>query len=175
MPATPLFRHAKDVFIEDNVYYLGDPDDPASPLYTGKMPTPDATGLVASGGGVEITCGVHIGDVHVTVEVWPDSPPVVLDAWDDAAETSATWAGGHIEVIGGSTDDVPGFPVELPSGAGTYRVRAYVRGRDAGEDRGQDDPPEEHVVQIWPAPAAPETLLKATDQVGSMARQHRSS
>jgi hypothetical protein len=77
-----------------------------------------------------------------------------------------------VQVIGASTDDVPGFPVDLPAGAGSYRVRVCVRGRDAGEDRGPGDPPEVHLVQIWPAPAAAEALLKATDEVGKVWRQH---
>jgi len=167
-----LFQHTEDVFVEDNVYYLADPNDPASPFHTGEIPTPDVTGLVASGSGVvQVTCGVNTGDVHITVEAWPDAPPAGLDSWDDAAETSVAWSSGKVDVIGASTDDVPGFPVGLPSGAGSYRVRVHVRGRDAGEDRGPDDPAEEHLVQIWPAPAAPEALLKATDQVGSMWRQ----
>lgn len=173
MPGTAQFRHADTVFIEDNVYFLGDPEDPDSPIYTGEVPTPDRTGLVASGAGVvQITCGVNTGDVHIAVEVWPDAAPVDLHAWDDAAEASVAWPVSQVRVIGASTEDVPGFPVELPARQGAYRVRVCVRDRDAGEDRGPHDPPEKHLVQIWPAPAAPELLLKATDQVGAVWRQN---
>jgi hypothetical protein len=60
-----------------------------------------------------------------------------------------------------------------PPGAGSYRVRVHARGRDAGAERDvvPGRPVEEHLVQIWPALAAPETIHKTTDEVGAGYRE----
>jgi hypothetical protein len=175
MPAAPLTTTTAEVFIEDNVFILTDPNDPDTPLYTGNIHTPDTTGLLATApGAVQVTCGVHLGNVTITVEVWPETPPTDLDDWDDAAEVSVTWPTTDVEVIGAATDDTPGFPLTLPFPPGQpYRVRGQARNRDAGEDRDDTDPPEQHLLRIWPAPTAPDHLLKATDQIGALWRQPR--
>ncbi len=164
----PLTTTTASVFIEDNVIFLGDPDDPDSPIHTGDVPPPDATGLIsATDGAVQITCGVNVGHVTITVQTWHQPPPTTIDDWDDVAETSVHWNTDRIQVIGASVDDAPTFPIDLPpTQQHTYRARDHARNRDAGEDRNDTDPTEHHLLQIWPAPQTPNQLLKATDTIG---------
>jgi hypothetical protein len=169
MPATLLGRTAGTVFVTDNMFSLGDPEDPNSPLYNpGTLPTPDVTGLLAAAPGfVAVTCGVHVGNVSVTVELWDDPPSRDLASWDDVAEVSVTWPAERIMVSGETTDTGPDFSIVLPAApAASFRVRDSVRNRDAGEDRSDRDPVEQHLIQIWPAAPAADELLKAADQTG---------
>lgn len=173
MPATLLNRIAGTVFVTDNLFSLGDPDDPNSPLYNpGTLPTPDVTGLLAAAPGfVAVTCGVHVGTVSVIVETWDDVPDTDSDPWSDVAEVSAVWSVEQITVFGDTAEPGASLAVTLPAAPnGSFRIRGSVRNRDAGEDRTEGDPVEEHLLQIWPAPAADDELIKATDAVGAMWR-----
>jgi hypothetical protein len=161
------------IFIEDNTYWVGDTEDPDSPIWTGDITSPDRTGLVAiARGAVAITCGVHVGDIMVAVEVWQEPPAAELVSWDDAAEGSVVWESACVTLVGASVDGASEIEIALPpSPTGSYRVRAHVKNRDGGEDRDDEDPVEQHLLQIWAAPPAPEALLKATDEVGNLWRQ----
>jgi hypothetical protein len=161
-----------ELFIEDNVFVLGDPDDAASPIHSGEIPTPDETGLIAAAdGAVQITCGVNVGEVTVSVETWPEPPSAALADYDDVAEVSVRWTAGTVHVVGASVDDAPDIAIALPAAAdGVYRVRDHARNRDAGEDRDESAPEEHHLLQIWAAPEEPPRLLKATDAVGAVWR-----
>lgn len=144
-----LHRSTGTIFIEDNVFSLGDRDDPQSPLHiVGAFPTPDTTGLLATAPGfVAVTCGVHLGDITVTTEIWDSRPEPDPASWEDVAEVSVAWPAGRIAVCGSDTD----IPITLPPAPdGDFRVRDSVRHRDAGEDRGPNDPVEQHLIQIWP-------------------------
>ncbi|MFI5563669.1 hypothetical protein ACIA2T_30680 [Amycolatopsis japonica] len=66
------------------------------------------------------------------------------------------------------------IPITLPPAPdGDFRVRDSVRHRDAGEDRGPNDPAEHHLIQIWPSAPHPDELVKATDRTGALWRDHR--
>jgi hypothetical protein len=167
----------ENLLITDGTYALGDRNDPDSPLYhVGAYPSPDVTGLLATAPGfLAITCGTGMGTVEVIVELW-DGPPVVdLDTWDDVAEASITWPRGRAEILRSDIDEAEDVTLDLPAtDASSYRVRGFARNRDAGEDRGPDDPVEQHLIQIWPAVTQPDTLLKATDATGALWRgRHR--
>lgn len=173
MPATMLAGTTASLFIEDNTFCVADPTDPDSPMYTGAVPTPDLTGLIAVAPGfLAVTCGLHLGDLTVTVEVWDGPPEADLDRWDDVAEASVTWPVARVQVTGAATDDPEDIPVPLPeSPADSYRVRVAVTNRDAGEDRTEDDPVETYLIQIWAAPLSEPVLMKATDEVGALWRK----
>ncbi|MET9921588.1 hypothetical protein ABZZ04_31600 [Streptomyces sp. NPDC006435] len=59
-------------------------------------------------------------------------------------------------------------------GPGTHRLRLHAKGRDSqpGASRRRNSKPsaEHYLFHIWPAPAAPETVHKATDTVGHTLR-----
>ncbi|RSN60650.1 hypothetical protein DMH01_15275 [Amycolatopsis sp. WAC 04182] len=173
MPATLLSRTTGTLFIEDNSFSLGDRNDPHSPLYhVGALPIPRVTGLLATAPGfVGVTCGVHLGEITVTTETWDSPPGPDLATWDDVAEVSVTWPDNRIAVCGTEADGAVDIPLTLPPSPGySYRVRDSVLHRDAGEDRGPDDPQEHHLIQLWPDTPRPDELLKATDNTGALWR-----
>ncbi|AGM07110.1 hypothetical protein [Amycolatopsis keratiniphila] len=175
MTVTLLDRTTGALTIEDNTFSLGDRNDPQSPLYhVGALPSPRVTGLLATAPGfVAVTCGVHLGGITVTTETWDGPPEPDLETWEDVAEVSVIWPAGPIAVCGTEADGAVDIPIALPLAPdGNYRVRDSVRHRDAGEDRGPDDPQEHHLIQIWPATPRQDELLKATDNTGALWRAH---
>jgi hypothetical protein len=169
----------EELSVEDGTFALGDRDDPDSPLYTvGAYPSPDSTGLLATAPGfVAVTCGTGMGAVSLAVETWTGAPPIDPDDWDEVAEVSFTPGERQICVLRADFDDREDIPLDLPPGGptGSYRVRDCARDRDAGEDRGPEDPVETHRIQIWAAPAEPDALVKTTDATGAMWRAHGDS
>jgi hypothetical protein len=137
-------------------------------------PLPERIGngaAVTATDGVCLVSGLHTGDIWITAETWTASPPLELDGWDDVVEvayTATTDAALVGELDGDSRDDLPNL---LASGPGTYRLRISVRGRAAGQKldhlKRDEDPVEEHRLQMWPADLADETIHKATDEVGA--------
>ncbi|GAB2630239.1 hypothetical protein GCM10027168_72280 [Streptomyces capparidis] len=129
------------------------------------------TGLLDAapqGGAVAVVCGQEIGHVRLTLELWDAAPPVRLEGWQDAAEVSAHWTEDVMLLGGGPADDEVTVP--LP-GPGAYRVRAHGTHRDDGDPRTLDDPVEEYLIQVWPAPPGEPALLKATSATGALWRR----
>ncbi|MER7569276.1 hypothetical protein ABTZ93_41265 [Streptomyces sp. NPDC097941] len=161
----PLTRARAVLFVEDNTYAIVNPESPpdrfTDPVETGVLAVTDAGGAAAS-----VTCGTHIGDVQVTGETWPAAPPLVDAPWDDVAEVSLPWPGGRMALWGSFDEDADEIVLSEDAPPGSYRIRVHVRGRDAGEDRGEGDEPEEHLLQIWPSAPAPHRTLKTTDHTG---------
>jgi len=175
MAATMLHHATGSVFIEDSGFSLGDRDDQDSPLYiVGAVPTPDTTGLLAvSAGFIAVTCGLHLGDITVTTEIWDGRPEPDLAPWDDVAEVSVTWPTRHVAVCGAAVDVDTDIPLPLPSAPGNnFRIRDSVRNRDAGDNREAADPVEQHLFQIWPDTPRADELLKATDNTGQLWRDY---
>ncbi len=128
------------------------------------------TGLVsADGGAIEVTTGIHTGDVHVTVEPHsqrPDPDP----GWEVIAEISCNSPSGELLVTSFMDD-----PADLPSlasrGPGSYRLRVHARGRDSAVDQTTvDEVVESYLIQSWPAAHQDALLLKATDAYGAQVR-----
>jgi hypothetical protein len=69
------------------------------------------------------------------------------------------------------SDPPAGFPVLTQAGAGGYRIRVHARGRDTAPDLVALEPVEWYLIQVWPAPPAPERVLRQTDRYGAELRQ----
>ncbi|MFC0842684.1 hypothetical protein ACFH04_02890 [Streptomyces noboritoensis] len=89
-------------------------------------------------------------------------------------ETVITSTTGELVVAEVDADpdaDRTDWPNLAATGAGTYRLRISVRGRDAGADADyleeDEEPVEEHLLQAWPAPAAADVIHKASDGIGA--------
>ncbi|MFF0266391.1 hypothetical protein [Kribbella sp. NPDC004536] len=115
----------------------------------------------ASPGTLFLVTGLHTGDVGFTVELY-DAPPPLDDSWEEIVEASyrprgaamlMTWAGD------GGWWDLDLEPID-------YRVRYCGWGMDAGHQAGppMDGDPlvDRYLLQFWPAPAAPDRVLKQT-------------
>ncbi|MFJ2203445.1 hypothetical protein ACIQPP_48440 [Streptomyces violaceusniger] len=116
-----------------------------------------------SGDGARILTGQEIGDMAVTAQLWDSEPPLVdhLDDWQDVAEVSVAWRSPYIDFSTDSEEPTPAQRLELPD-PGDYRLRVHGRRRDEGDDREEDDPEEEYLIQVWPAPHGIERVIRTT-------------
>ena len=132
----------------------------------------DAThnGLVsAAGGAIEVTTGIHTGNVRVTVE--PHSqPPDPAPDWEEIAEISCHSPSGEV-LVTPLMDDPADLPSLASQGPGRYRLRVHARGRDSAVDQTTvDDVLESYLIQSWPAPHQDALLVQATDAYGAQVR-----
>ncbi|MFH8387530.1 hypothetical protein ACH4E7_42695 [Kitasatospora sp. NPDC018058] len=69
-------------------------------------------------------------------------------------------------------DPITTLPSLSAAGAGSYRLRVHVRGRNEGLDLEDNygDPVEFYLIQAWPAPVTPEIRHKLTDRRGEQVR-----
>ena len=119
------------------------------------------------GEGVRVLCGQEIGDIAVTAELWDAAPQLDTEGWQDAAEVSAAWQSPFVDFATNQREDDDEAVLPL-SGPGDYRVRVYGRNRDDGDPRGDDEPREEYLIQLWPAPATVPVLHKATSDTSAL-------
>ena len=120
----------------------------------------------ASGEGVYLPLARRSGDSPVRIELWDAEPDPDAAEWEDVVEVSMTvpadgqprwssWAGES------------GGPLDLPGGE--YRLRVSARGRDDGvvswdaaTTGGEDDVVDFYLLQLWPAPARPDAIVRTT-------------
>ncbi|MFF4652606.1 hypothetical protein [Streptomyces sp. NPDC001380] len=163
------------VSVSDNQYWIhGDTFDVGDWGYTG------FNGLVAPlalpgvprepGEFAVVMTGTGTGLVRLTLDVADRDPgPPDLDAWDEVVEVSLDVPGGVPGVSTGVEDDESHLLPDLPTGAGPLRLRVHARGRDRGQEElvVDGEPVEEHLIQVWPAPAAPTAVRKTGDAYGA--------
>lgn len=126
-------------------------------------------GLVGSAPGLAVVItGTQCGNIGLRVQVSAVEPELDIDQWDEVVEVSLATEAGPLNVTSGGSG--PRQWSALSDGRpGSYRIRVHARGRDSGAraDVVTRNPVEEHLVQIWPAPAAPTVIHKITDEVGA--------
>ncbi|PWI46208.1 hypothetical protein [Streptomyces sp. ICBB 8177] len=167
----------RTIFVDYSQYYIhGDDYDTSQWSYdnfNGLVGVLDAQGHPCDPGefAVVIT-GLNSGEVCVTVDVRAE-PPTVVDRgeWDEIVEASLTLGGsrpGLSTMI--PTDGLMELPDFSQAGPGPYRVRVHARGRDAANELMDlpegTEPVEEHLIQVWGAPATPLYVHKQTDTYG---------
>lgn len=148
--------------VEYHLFELADEDGEAPDDFSAP------NGLIFSQpGGAVVLVGASSGDVNVEVEV-RDRPPsrLVVDGWDEVIDHSVTTLTGdmHVRAL---MDDPPDLPVLTPAGPGSYRVRVHARGRDIAPDGVAEEPVEDYLLIVWPAPPEPDTVHKQTDNFGA--------
>lgn len=154
-------------------YYWVSAGDPGQEFV---VPDPGgANGLVGVSPGLAmVITGTQFGYVSVGVQAGESDPGLDTGQWDEVVEVSlVSGPGGEGLNVTSDGDASHEFLGLTPPGAGSYRVRVHARGRDAGAERDvvSGRPVEEHLIQIWPAPAAPETIHKTTDEIGAGVRE----
>ena len=132
----------------------------------------DAThnGLVsAAGGAIEVTTGIHTGNVEVTVEPHSQRPDPAPD-WEEIAEISCHSPSGEV-LVTPLMDDPADLPSLASQGPGRYRLRVHARGRDTAVDETMvGDVLESYLIQSWLAPHQEALLVQATDAYGAEVR-----
>lgn len=153
---------------EGQYLIIGDADE--GPEDDTRVPT----GIIVAGQDAAVVyTGTNMGDIWMRIELWDAGPPLDLTGWDDAGEVTYT-ATMPARPCAVDDDSPQSMPDLAHAGPGTYRIRMYVRGRDAGSRmdvvESYDEPPEEHLIQVWPESAEPDVLHKATDRTGTIWR-----
>ncbi|GAA3494604.1 hypothetical protein GCM10019016_017040 [Streptomyces prasinosporus] len=122
-------------------------------------------------GALWLSTGLHTGHVGFTVEVHDQAPP--LDpAWEDVVEVSfrpASAGGALVQWAGEASWDLGLEETD-------YRVRYCAQGMDEAhrQDTRLDDEPQldRYLLQFWPAPPAPDRVLKQTSMTAAYGHDH---
>lgn len=123
--------------------------------------------------GAVVLTGIHTGSVTVTLQLLDTAPDSVdLDGWDEVAEVSLESEYGEL-IVHGIMEDPPDFPELAHTGPGTYRVRVHARGRDIAPHLNVQEPVENYLLSVWPAPQAPDVVYKQSDERGQEYRAAR--
>lgn len=112
-------------------------------------------------GVVVVALARYGGGSALRAELWPQEPQQEAPtdaAWEDSVEVSVTVSAGD-SVGWGTWSWADSGTLDLP--AGSYRLRASARGRDAGQ-AGEFDPDvvDFYLLQFWLAPPAPDAVLR---------------
>jgi hypothetical protein len=154
-------------------YYWISAGDPGQEFV---VPAPGgANGLVGVSPGLAmVSTGTQFGNVSIGVVAGESDPGLDTGQWDEVVAVSlVSGPDGEGLSVTSDGDSAHEFVHLTPPGAGSYRVRVHARGRHAGAEADvvSGRPVEEHLVQIWPAPAAPEIIHKTSDETGAGYRE----
>ncbi|MFE6682586.1 hypothetical protein [Streptomyces sp. NPDC057729] len=124
-----------------------------------------------------VLTGTSYGDVDVVFDVTVGEPPLSCEGWDEVVEVSLYFPSEGPLVGDPLSEDLVEVPLLGEEGEYQWwRFRIHARGRDAASAVGDiyaeegDTVLEQHLVQIWAAPQAPETRHRLTDEVGRRRR-----
>ncbi|WP_331737206.1 hypothetical protein OG520_44310 (plasmid) [Streptomyces sp. NBC_00984] len=124
-----------------------------------------------------VLTGTSYGDVDVVFDVIAGEPPLNCEGWDEVVEVSLCFPSEGPLVGDPLSEDLVEVPLLGEEGEYQWwRFRIHARGRDAASETGDihaeegDTVLEQHLVQIWAAPQAPETRHRLTDEVGRRRR-----
>jgi hypothetical protein len=152
----PVFVHYHQFLISDEEGSVG-ADLPAH-----------HNGLVEICDGVAcVLAGIHTGAVDVAVTCHGGEPAPDTAGWEEIVEISLHSASGELEVREMMTDMERELPVLSFDGPGHYRLRVHARGRDTAVDLSPEEITEWYLIQVWPAPPGPPTVLAAADRYGA--------
>lgn len=117
-----------------------------------------------SPGMLQLSTGLHTGSVPITVEVL-DAEPSLDRTWEEIVEVSFATSGSTVALIGWGDESGDELDLGAP---GDFRVRYHARGMDEAVDvdvRRADEPVvDRYLVQFWPAPPAPDAVLRVTSR-----------
>jgi len=118
-----------------------------------------------------LTTGLHTGRTRVTVEVL-DWPPPIGEEWEDVVEVSFRPATAQVVLVQWAGE--ASWP--LPLASIDYRVRYNATGMDraSGRDTLLAGEPllDRYLLQLWPAPPAPDAVIRAASRCASYWRTH---
>ncbi|MFD9908713.1 hypothetical protein [Streptomyces sp. NPDC059063] len=116
-------------------------------------------------GGLWLTTGLHTGEVGFTVEVHDQAPPLD-DDWEEVVEVSFRPVSDDSSLVQWAGED----SWELGLEEIDYRVRYCASGMDAGNDldtRMDEPQADRYLLQFWPAPPAPDRIVKQTSDIAA--------
>ncbi|MFI0407678.1 hypothetical protein [Actinomadura sp. 3N508] len=119
-------------------------------------------GLVAAVDGLVTVLTGTEWDLCLTVRSYRKAPPLDLKHWDRVTEVGFHSADGQAGISSLLSGDEP--PPMTVAGAGSYRIRLHVRGRNAPEAFWPDMPAEHHLLVVFPGKSKKQKLLKNTER-----------
>ncbi|MFJ7200689.1 MULTISPECIES: hypothetical protein [unclassified Streptomyces] len=169
----PHASQSMTLFVENARFEIDptEPDADESPDIQPPLGEP-VNGLIAvTNNAAAIHTGIKKGNVLLDTCLFDTEPALAPDTWDEVIDTTFTSTTGYARI--GSYEHAMDLNI-AHQGPGTYRLRLHARGRDSqpGASRRRNSKPtaEHYLIHIWPAPATPETVHKATDTVGRALR-----
>lgn len=162
------------VRVQDHCFLIGDAGNAAPPSeevldwssgIAGTMPT-----------AMLLDAGINSGTVSVTATVSADRAPLeaaqawaATAEWDDIAEVSVYAPHGALRI--GQLTYPPGterlgLPLLSPDGAGHYRLRLHVSGRDQEFDQTAETSRVRFHIIAWPSSPSETLIIKATSMCG---------
>lgn len=128
----------------------------------------DDDGLVmASDDAIWVECGTQYGQLDLEVRLLQEAPFQIDWSWEAIVERSFSTASGPRTITTWENDWLDNVFPTIPGG-GTYRLRVHARGRAEAENTDQG---EQHLLLIWPAPMAPNQMIKM-DAIGVTEEQN---
>ncbi|CCH31352.1 hypothetical protein ABZ816_03645 [Actinosynnema sp. NPDC047251] len=113
----------------------------------------------ASPGNLFLITGTHTGEVGFVVESH-DGPPPLDEGWEEVVEVPFRPV-GEMHLVGWAAEW--SAPLDLP--VTDYRVRYSAIGMDREQNGLEEDPERErYLLQFWPAPPAPDEVVRLTGE-----------
>jgi hypothetical protein len=117
-------------------------------------------------GSLFLVTGLHTGHVAFRAELHDGEPP--LDPADEEiVEVSFRPLGEEVSLVEWAAE--ASYPLPLP--VTDYRVRYCARRMDAGKEADtilEEEPTiDSYLLQVWPAPPAPDRIVRQTGQVAA--------
>jgi len=120
----------------------------------------------AVSGTMFLMTGLHTGHVGFTIEV-SASPPALDRSWEEIVEASFLVAVAPVALY--QWGEASGQP--LPLSPGQYRARYSARSMQGGHDQdtlvGDAAVIDEYLLQLWPAPAVSDQVIRQTSAVAA--------
>jgi hypothetical protein len=118
-----------------------------------------------------ILCGRNSAPVKVTAYALRQAPAILDPGWEAVAEADLTSEDGDLRFEEAHMGNFMCVPELLLNGAGVYRVRFHIRGRDtAAQNKNSEEPIEEHLFVIWPSNKPQEDQVLLLDESGRRRR-----
>ena len=155
----------REIHVHYGQFYVhsgsGWPADPLTESLGGQ-----ANGLCGAAvpGQLFLITGLHTGSTRVTVEVLDALPPIG-DEWEDVVEASFRPASAQVALVewaGQAAWPLPLVPIDY------LRVRYSATGMDQARQkdtlRAGEPLVDRYLLQLWPAPPAPDAVIRATSR-----------
>ena len=120
--------------------------------------------------GLFLITGSHTGAVGFRVELH-EAPPRLDEGWEDVVEVSFRPATAEVALLDW---DGQSYPIDLEPT--DYRVRYCASGMDEAREhdtrRGDEPMLDRYLLQFWPAPPAPDRVLKQASETATSEHRH---
>lgn len=109
--------------------------------------------------------GLHTGVVGITINLF-DTDPGIDESWEEIVEVSFQAPAGEITLVEWAADSGVGMAVPVGFHRARYQGRAMQSASELGTNV-DDTPVDSCRLDLWPAPPAPDRIVKQTSTVAA--------